>query len=258
MRANKLTKKEEVFLLFKQGKSPKEISQIIKLSFKQVMNYLFVQVGEGEIRRSDIWFSINHNIREAIEEYQWAQDNKLKEEEERASEKLLDIICEHDDEYFLYAKLKGARVYHGDMYELISGVELLIHRAIKNVLIKNYGPTELEWWRIGVPKDVRIECAKRYEEDDDDPAKEPFCYTNFIDLKKIFEKQWSLFEKILPKDIVKDKKGFLNKLIIVNKIRNRVMHPIKGHDFTPEDFEFVHEFHAAIGIDKWQDKEITK
>jgi hypothetical protein len=221
-------------------------------------HYLFVQVGEGNIRRSDIWFSINHNIREAIEEYQRAQDNKLKEEEERALDKLLDIMYEQFDEYLLYDKLKSARVDHGDMYELISGVELLLHRAIKNVLIKNHGPTELEWWRMGVPKDVRIECAKRYEEDDDDPAKEPFCYTNFIDLKKIFEKQWSLFEKILPKDIVKDKKSFFNKLVIVNKIRNRVMHPIKGHDFTSKDFEFVHEFHTTIFIDNWQDKEIAK
>jgi SET domain-containing protein len=62
----------------------------------------------------------------------------------------------------------------------------------------------------------------------------------------------------LPKDIVNDKQGFLDKLEILNQIRNRVMHPSKGYDFKAKDFDLIYKFHAAISIDNWQDKEFAK
>lgn len=251
----KITKKNEVMLLFKQGYSPKDITnKLDRVSFIKVMDYLFIQVGEGNIRRSDIWFSINHNIRDAMEKYFMAIDNNDK------SSKLMElgeIYLTHPEEFKLYNKLRSARVAHGDMYELISEIELLLHRAIKSTLIKKYGPEEFEWWRKGVPKSVRSKCAKLYEEDDDF-AREPYCYTNFIDFKNIFQKQWGEFEKVLPKHIVRDKKEFFSKLVTINQVRNRVMHPIKGYDFTPKDFAFVYEFNATLNINNWQDKEIAK
>lgn len=247
------TTKDNVLLLFKEGNSPKEIAGKIKISFKRVLDYLYIHAGEGNIRRSDIWFSINHNIRERFEKI-----DKAEEKEEKATilSELIDLFHIHKDEIELYLKLRKARVAHGDLYELISDIEILLHSAIKNVLIKEYG--EKEWWRKGIPQSVRIECASRYEEDDDDPAKEAFCYTNLIHLKTIFDKRWNKFENVLPKDIVKDKRKFLSNLVRMNHIRNRVMHPIKGHHFTPKDFDFIHEFHASIKRKKWQNKDIVK
>ncbi len=255
MGAKKLTKEEKVSELFWQRNSPKEIARKTNLRFKEVMDILFRLVGEGLIRRSAIWFSINHEIRETLETY-FLEIDKIKEYDDELL-KIVDIIDEHPEEFHLYMKLKSARVAHGDMYELISEIELLFHRAVKNVLIKEYGPDELEWWRKGVPDFIRKDCRNRYE-DDDDPVKEPFCYTTLINLKIIIDKQWSLFHKILPKTVVNDKKAFLKKLDRINQIRNRVMHPSKGYDFKPKDFEFIHEFHSIININNWQDKDITK
>jgi hypothetical protein len=255
MSSKKVTEnqKEKVLSLFKQGNSPKEIAEkISRISFKRVLDYLYIHAGEGNIRRSDIWFSINHTIRETIEKYK-------SEEKEVQKNKLFDecvvLLHIHPDDFRLYIKLRNARVAHGDLYELISDIELLLHRAIKNLLIKEYG--KKEWWRKGVPKSVRTKCAASYEEDDDDPAKEAYCYTNLIDIKTIFEKRWKEFEKYLPKKILGDSKSFLSNLVKINHIRNRVMHPIKGHDFTPKDFDSVHEFHASIKKEKWQDKDIV-
>lgn len=252
MSSEKVTEKQKVLSLFRQGNSPKQIAEkISRISFKRVLDYLYIHAGEGNIRRSDIQFSINHNIRETIEKF----DNTENEEEQtNILAEIADLFHIHGDKISLYLKLREARVAHGDLYELISDIELLLHRAIKNVLIKEYG--EKEWWRKGVPKSVRTKCATRFEEDDDDPAKEPFCYTNLIDLKTIFEERWKEFERILPKDIIGDRKRFLSNLVKINHIRNRVMHPIKGHDFTPKDFDFIYEFDASIKKGKWQDKDI--
>jgi hypothetical protein len=259
MRTKKISKREEVISLFKEGYSPKDIThKVDRISFKGVMDCLFIQAGEGNIRRSDIWFSINHNIRDAMEKYFMARDRdkNVGEDESMKLLELAEISLAHPEEFKLYEKLRSARVAHGDMYELISEIELLLHRAIKSTLIKKYGPGELEWWRKGVPQLVRSKCAKLYEEDDD-PAREPYCYTTFIDFKNIFEKQWGEFEKVLPKHILRFKKEFFRNLVTINKVRNRVMHPIKGYDFTPEDFAFVHEFNATLNINNWQDKEIA-
>lgn len=254
MCTKEITKKEEVISLFKQGCSPKEITQKIdRISFKRVMDYLFIQAGEGNIRMSDIWFSINHNIRETIEKAR-------SESYEISVEGLLEymnIYELHKDEFLLYKKLEKARVAHGDMYELISEIELLLHRAIKKILIKTFGPAETEWWQKGVPINIRKQCAVRKEEDDE-PARELFCYITFIDLKEILDKKWPIFKNLLPKNIENDKQSFLSKLVRVNKIRNLVMHPSKEYDFKPKDFDFIYNFHAAIKKDKWQDKEIIK
>lgn len=246
------TEKDKALLLFTQGNSPKEIAEKIKKSFKRVLDYLYIHAGEGNIRRSDIYFSINHKLRETIEKFNVEEDEG---EKEKIFAKFFDLFDLYPDEATLCIKLSKDRVAQGDLYELISDIELLLHRAIKNILLKEYG--KKEWWRKGVPKSVRIKCATRYEEDDDDPAKEKYCYTTLIDLKTILEERWKEFEKVFPKDIVRDRKSFLSKLVKMNHIRNRVMHPIKGHSFTLKDFDFIYEFHASIKKEKWQDKDIV-
>jgi hypothetical protein len=141
----------------------------------------------------------------------------------------------------------------GDMYELISDIELFLHKIIINSLRNEYGSGEKGWWRKGVPTKIRSQCAMAYEEDDE-PADEPFCYANFIHLQKIIDKNWMLFSTILPKQVIINKNAFLKKFIRLNKIRNKVMHPIKSLPLTEDDFEFVKEFHRSIAREKWQIK----
>jgi len=254
MASNKITRKEEVISLFKKGYSPKKISQKIdRIRFERVMDILYTEVGKGNLKKSDIWFSINHNMREMIEKCRSDDENSI---EEGFSE-FFQIYESNKEEFKLYIKLEKARAAHGDMYELISEIELLLHRAIKNILIKIYGPAVTDWWEKGIPLNIRQRCHKRREEDDE-PTTDPFCYITFINLKDIFDKQWIIFAELLPKDLSKDKKGFLRKLVKVNRIRNLVMHPSKGYDFKPKDFDFIYEFHAAINKDKWPDKDVLR
>lgn len=251
-----ITKKEKVISLFNQGYSPKDMAQKIeRISFKRVMDYLYMEVGKGNIKKSDIWFTINHNIRKAVDRYDKAKEGNSEEEEIKALLELANLYMIHEDEAKLFLKLKEARVADGDMYELISEIELLLHRSIKNVLINEHGNTE--WWMKGVPQKIRERCENIYKKDSY-LAKEPFYYTNFIDLKKIVKALWHQFEKILPIDIVKNKNDFLSKIERLNEIRNGVMHPIKGYQLTPESFDFVYEFHASIKKDKWQEREVTQ
>jgi len=212
-----------------------------------------MEVGKGNLKKSDIWFSINHNMREMIE--------KCRSDDEIAIEEgfleFFQIYESNMEEFKLYIKLEKARAAHGDMYELISEIELLLHRAIKNILIKTYGIAETEWWEKGIPFKIREACCKR-RKDDNEPTKDPYCYITIINLKDIFDKQWIIFKELLPEDLSIDKKGFLRNLIKINKIRNFVMHPSKGYDFKPKDFDFIYEFHASINKDKWPDKEVIR
>jgi len=254
MAIKKITRREEVISLFKKGYSPKEIAQKIdRIRFERVMDFLYMEVGNGNLKKSDIWFSINHNMREMIEKCR--SDDEVSIEE--GFSEFFQIYESNKEEFKLYIKLEKARAAHGDMYELISEIELLLHRAIKNILIKTYGIAETEWWEKGIPLNIRQQCFG-HRNNDDEPSKDPYCYITFINLKDIFDKQWIIFTDLLPDDLSIDRKGFLRNLIKINNIRNLVMHPSKGYDFKPKDFDFIYEFHATINKNKWPDKEVLK
>ena len=87
----------------------------------------------------------------------------------------------------------------------------------------------------GIPKSVRMELSKKYEEDDE-PAVHQYCYTNLIHLDKILEYNWKELISVLPKNVSADRKKLSKNLNRLNIIRNYVMHPIKGIYPTEEDF----------------------
>jgi hypothetical protein len=131
---------------------------------------------------------------------------------------------------------------HGDMYEYIRDVELTLHRRIKEELSRNYGAAG--WWQKGVPLEIRKACVSVREEDDE-PIDDPFCSSNLIHLKKILESEWPLFLKTLPAKL-RDKKQLTSSLGRLNRIRNAVMHPVKGKQLTEDDFCFVRTFRAEL------------
>ena len=239
-----MARKHEASRLLKQGNDPFKIARKMGISSASVMQYLFVQILEGEIKKSDIFFSISksdrtkfdNNYNNNPEKFKWkikyVKDNPLK--------------CQNNFDIFLLF-----RFTLGDMYELIADIEIFLHGAFKKILINEFGPGEKGWWRKGIPAKIRSSCAMIYEEDEE-PAIEPFCYSNFIHLKKILNENWGIFSKVLPKEVIKNKKGFLGKFVRLNKIRNIVMHPIKGLPLTEDDFEFVKEFHQSIEQEKWR------
>jgi len=240
-----VARKHEAVKWLRSGSSPAQIAHKMGVTFETVMGYLYNQVGEGEITRSDLLFAIAPETRDAV-------DAVTRQKRASSSTVLEAAISEsfpgvHKGEAVLYMQLRQPHVYLQDMYSWLSVVEQYLHRYIKTALLEAFGA---DWWRKGVPEKIREECARTLERDAE-PAKEPYCYTTFIQLKEIFEKRWDLFSKLLPPGPASDRRLFLSGLGKLNHLRNCVMHPAKG--ITPEesDFRFLREFINFVQMDKW-------
>lgn len=208
-----------------------------------VMAYLYNQVGEGRIRRSDIVFSIDAGTRDEIEA-------TISKTGTTSWFRILMDLEKHGkpinrDDLQVYLKLRDARVDLGDMYESLRDMEIGLHDFIKKELVSEYG--DEDWWRNGISAEIRAKCSAALERDED-PACERYAYTNFIDLAEIIEKQWSIFSKVLPKKLASNRKSLRNSLVKLNRIRNSVMHPIKGIKLTDRDFTLVRELKADFHL----------
>lgn len=218
--------------LLRAGHYPFEISKIMGISVKSVIQYLQLRVGKGELRLSDIYFSYPPEKREILRD--WAMDSSMVEGFE-------ELLFEDDlskEEIKLVESMLDHRAFAGDMYEYVTDVELTCHSLVKHILENEFGKEESGWWRKGVPKDVRIRCVSR-REDDEEPCQESYSYTNLIDLANIMSKNWSLFKDKLPDRYSNNRKGLERDFTRLNRIRNAVMHPVKEKQWTEDDFVFV-------------------
>jgi hypothetical protein len=233
-------RREEAARLLLAGNPPSKISEQLRLPLGVVMNYLYNQAGLGRIRRSDILFSIDANTRHAVEKA-IAEAGDAPARVRRALQRA-GVRVSHAD-LAVYLKLRDSRVDLGDMYELLRDIELKLHDYVRASLIARFG--EAEWWRKGVPLPVREDCAVMCERDAE-PAESLYCYTTVMNLRLIFEREWPVLSRNLPGRLRGDKQAFLQDLVRINKIRNVVMHPVKGIRMTEDDFDFVRRFHAQL------------
>jgi hypothetical protein len=194
-----MARKHEAVNLLRDGLSPSAIAGVMGISVKRVLGYLYNQVGEGRILRSDIAFSIRPEIRAKVEAIismpiiysdgppqpatpppawkgSWASVKK--------GGRGVTFEAAELEEAKAYCELRGERTALGDMYEWIYEIEVELHKYIRTILLLAHGADEAGWWRRSVPEQVRIACQTACESDPD-PAKDAFCYTNFIHLKKI-------------------------------------------------------------------------
>ena len=65
------------------------------------------------------------------------------------------------------------------------------------------------------------------------------------------DKQWRLFNEVLPATLRKDKKALVADLDKLNGIRNYVMHPVKGIAVTEDDLVFVRDFYKKVQLKNW-------
>jgi len=250
--------KDTAVSLLKERYSPSGIAIKMGKSIEEVIEYLNIKCAEGAIRKTEILFSIKKHHREIIEKMIKELVYKNLPVDVNA---LYHSIFPKDGsidyrDIKTYLIFRDPKISRGDMYILISDIELLFHQAIKNILIENYGSGEFEWWRKGIPKKIRSACAASYEEDDEPVDNFYYCYTTFTHLKDIFDEQWKIFSSILPKKIVQNKKLFLSDLEKLRRIRNLVMHPMKSYKLTEDDFIFVRDFSDSIRIEKWQKSDV--
>lgn len=243
IRVNSFERRKLAATLLLRGMPPSRIAAEMKLPLGVVMNFLYNQVGQGWIRRSDILFSIDADTRRGIEE---AIQHTGKESLSSVARGLKQSGVNVDrGDLRVYLKLRDARADLGDMYEFIRDIELRLHQYVKASLIAAYGADE--WWRKGVPLPVREDCAVTSERDFE-PANELFCYTTLMHLRLIIDREWSTLSADLPGKLRADKPDFLESLRRLNRIRNIVMHPVKGIRIGDEDFEFVRRLHAQLEV----------
>ena len=231
-----MLRKDQAAQLLRQGLPPSEIANQMGTSTPAVMQYLCLKIGEGDLRRSDIAFSLPHDLRAAIEQsierkgsvspFVIARD--LRQNGVEANR--------HD--VAVYIHYRRARVVLGDMYELLRNVEVRLHTFVKQAFILEFG--EENWWRSGVPDTIRAECAALLEKDPE-PADEPYCYTHVISLREILDKRWSVLSKYMPEHLLNKKKDLMERLLKLNRIRNCVMHPVRKSVLSEDDFEFVRD-----------------
>ena len=201
---------DEVAKLILAGKTPTEIATDLSLNIASIEGYIHRAIGEGLLRRSDIYFSVPPERRDKNMSRWYSEPGNVL----------------------------------GDMYEDLRCIEIALHKKIQTKLVDRYGDGEVDWWRKGIPESVRVKCQERREKDKDEPC-EPFCYSDLLDLDTILEKRWSLLKELI-RDYTADRKRLSKDLRRLNRIRNKIMHPVRGQVPDDEDFDFVHEFRRSL------------
>jgi hypothetical protein len=135
-----------------------------------------------------------------------------------------------------------------DAYVMISEAELTLSYAIRRILEVTH---EEQWWKVGVPGDIRKKCQERKEEDPD-AVDDPFLYTMFIDYKKIIDQRWRFFERAVPLVFSKDKTRLVRALDHLNSIRNKVMHPVKPCAIDSETLRKLRNLVDSLELCKWR------
>lgn len=149
------------------------------------------------------------------------------------------------EEARLYFDLRDSIALRGDIYVMISDIEIGLHDLVRNVLTHEYGPGENEWWKTGVPLVVRKQCVQAREEDPD-PVADAYSYTNFIHLSDIVDVNWRLFESIFKVEAIRNKNALKQMLRELNYLRNAVMHPVKRKPWRSSDLEALKVMHDLL------------
>ena len=119
---------------------------------------------------------------------------------------------------------------------------MTLQREVISELKAEYGEGETEWWMEGVPKQVRLEATKRFEEDDGKRGTRDK-YFDFIHYRKIITDNWELFSDVFAygKKGVGKEKGtvWMEEL---NQKRNCVAHSSSGITLSIEDLNQIQEY----------------
>ena len=226
------------------GLTPPETARRMGISLGTVRQYLCQGIGEGELRPSDIAFTISERrLIESVLNVSAYSASRTKEVRRRIVADVFRALSRKGEMVpreliELYLMVRDPRT---DLYALICEAEVLLHAFVKETLAKTYLD---RWWQEGIPLPIRQSCQNRREEDS--TPLEPYHYTTFIDLKRIIDNKWPVFVKAFPDAMSKDKPRTLDTFQNLNEIRNRVMHPVKVISEYENDYRFVRTFLSNV------------
>lgn len=245
---------KQIIGLVSEGVGPSVISKRLGLSFGSVAQAIRAAVDAGQLQRSQVQATLDESWLQLIGAM--AKNPRISAEQMPNTLRAIYPDCDLDIEGVkFYLAYSGKEFRAGETYELLSEIERTLHKQIERILKQKYGEEEADWWRRGVPENVRQDCVKLRESDSEFSGDPPYAYTTLIHLKSIIDKEWPLFEKRLPEPVVKSKQGkqgIMDDLRKLNGVRNRVMHPVRGAPPTEEDLKFVKRMQEALQLSKWR------
>ena len=238
--------REETVEMLKQGMSPSQIATSRGVTLTTILAYLNEMVGRGIIRRSDIFFAIPADHRNAIlSELSTGKTSATWKIAERLKRKGIDVT---KDDVTIIQEYGDSGQALGDIYEYIRTIEVRLHQLIRKCLENEFGLDDNGWWRQGVPQNIRGRCGERREMEDYDLTEHAYCYTDLIDLKEIINKNWNIFSNRFPRDSTKNKKQLMQDFERLNLIRRMVMHPVRGNIPSEDDFAFLRVIKSRLGF----------
>lgn len=235
--------RDDTVRLVRAGESPGKIAEIMQVNPKTTLGYLDEMVGRGWIRRFDIFFTIPKTVRKAV--IRVLEKAPTSHPEYIADRLKSDGLAVKLGDVYAVVKYRDTQNALGDMYEDIRDIETNLHLQIREVLEKELGKGEYGLWRKGIPEAIRTDCHSKREKDEE-PVSDPYCYTDLIDLWKIIDKNWKSISENLPKDVKSNKKKLEEDFTRLNRIRNMVMHPVRGLIPTEDDFDFIRDFKSRL------------
>jgi DNA sulfur modification protein DndB len=112
--------------------------------------------------------------------------------------------------------------------QIIDRLEIGLKKLVLDELKQEFSSDVNAWWQEGVPKTVRLEVAKRQENDDNRRGSKE-AYFDLIDYRAIAQNNWPLFQKLLGYGKKNDSKDKQTKWMVeVNEWRNQVAHASSG------------------------------
>jgi len=130
--------------------------------------------------------------------------------------------------------------------KLLDEIEEILQAFIIEELKTEFGPTDNEWWALGVPKNIRTKVSQLWEEDDRKRGGIEH-YLNLIHYREIIENNWILFQNILgygKGNISKQKKT--EWLHFINEQRKIIAHASSGRQVKVDDLNQIELYHSWL------------
>jgi DGQHR domain-containing protein len=123
--------------------------------------------------------------------------------------------------------------------EIVDYIEITLQRLVLEELQREFGPDQSQWWILGIPKQIRVEATKRWE-DDNRSRGEPWFYFDLIDYRKIAVANWTIFQYILGygKGSKDRRTGWIK---YVSDIRNSLAHVSSGVSISIDQLNQLQE-----------------
>ena len=130
--------------------------------------------------------------------------------------------------------------------DMILEIHKILFEDVVSTLRSQYGDVRDAWWITGVPKQVRIDCDVRYN-NEGDMSRDRWQSLNLIDYSEIviYGSNWDLF---------KDRYNFYGKgakaklarwIVKISRLRNITTHVEKG-PLTRDQVQYVRDVHALV------------